>query len=96
MTWTKQINNETGAVLNRDFPRRGRSLIIGAEDFGRFLRQAKEDGFYEFFLLELGTGMRRGEMLGLMWDDLNFRTGELHVCRQVCAVDGRLEISAPK
>ena len=66
------------------------------EDLGRFLKQAKEDGFYEFFLLELGTGMRRGEMLGLQWDDLNFRTGELHVCRQVCAVDGKLEISVPK
>ena len=57
---------------------------------------ADAEGFYEFFLLELGTGMRRGEMLGLMWDDLNFRTGELHVCRQVCAVDGKLEISVPK
>jgi len=27
---------------------------------------------------------------------LNFRTGELHVCRHVCAVDGKLEISVPK
>ena len=70
--------------------------VLSREDLGRFLKQTKEDGFYEFFLLELGTGMRRGEMLGLMWDDLNFRTGELHVCRQVCAVDGKLEISVPK
>jgi len=31
-----------------------------------------------------------------MWDDLNFRTGELHVCRQVCSVDGKMEISVPK
>lgn len=29
----------------------------------RFLHQAKEEGYYELFLLELGTGMRRGEIL---------------------------------
>ena len=28
----KQVNIESGAVLNRDFPRTSRSLIIGAEE----------------------------------------------------------------
>ena len=28
MTRKKQVNNENGAVLDRDFPRRGRSLFI--------------------------------------------------------------------
>ena len=28
MTQTKQVNNENGAVLNRDLPRRGRSLFM--------------------------------------------------------------------
>ena len=28
MTRKKQVNNENGAVLNRDFPRRSRSLFI--------------------------------------------------------------------
>ena len=32
MTQKKQVNNENGAVLNRDFPRQGRSLIIGADE----------------------------------------------------------------
>ena len=27
MVRKKQVNNQNGAVLNRDFPRRGRSLI---------------------------------------------------------------------
>ena len=35
MTGQKQVNNENEAVLNRDFPRRGRSLIIGAEELMR-------------------------------------------------------------
>ena len=28
MTRKKQVNNENGAVLNRDFPRRSRSLFM--------------------------------------------------------------------
>ena len=62
----------------------------------RFLHQAKEEGCYELFLLELGTGMRRGEILALKWSDLNFQTGELQIVRQACAVNGKIEISVPK
>ena len=62
----------------------------------RILLQAKEDGFYEKFLLDLSTGMRRGELLGLQWSDLNFRTGELHIQRQVYCVNGKLTVNKPK
>ena len=51
---------------------------------------------YELFLLELTTGMRRGELLALQWDDLDFHTGELHIDKQVYPVGGKLVISEPK
>ena len=35
MTQKKQVNTENRAVLNRDFLRRSRSLIIGAEELRR-------------------------------------------------------------
>ena len=62
----------------------------------RFLIQAKEEGYFELFLLELATGLRRGEVLALQWGDLNFRTGELRVERQVYRANGELVVSAPK
>ena len=43
MTRRKQVNNENGAVLNRDFPRRGRSLIIGAEELRRLFPNVKPE-----------------------------------------------------
>ena len=39
----KQVNTENGAVLNRDFPRRGRSLIIGAEELRRLFPNVKPE-----------------------------------------------------
>jgi integrase len=78
-------------------PKKSREMeVLTREELQRFLIQAKAEGYYELFLLELGTGMRRGEILALQWDDLNFNTGELHIQRQVYAVKGELHISAPK
>ena len=41
MTRKKQVNNENGAVLNRDFPRRGRSLIMVPEELRRLYPNVK-------------------------------------------------------
>ena len=43
MVRKKQVNNENEAVLNRDFPRRGRSLIIGAEELRRLFPNVKPE-----------------------------------------------------
>ena len=70
--------------------------VLSKEEIQRFLIQAKAEGMYELFLLELTTGLRRGEILALTWDDLNFETGELHISKQVTPVDGKNIISEPK
>ena len=43
MTRKKKVNNQTGAVLNRDFPRRDRSLIIGSEELRRLFPNVKPE-----------------------------------------------------
>ena len=70
--------------------------VLTPEEIQRLLIQAKEDGCYELLLLELSTGLRRGEILALRWSDLNFRTGALRVERQVHRVRGELVVSPPK
>ena len=52
--------------------------------------------YCELFLLELTTGLRRGEVLALQWDDLDFKTGALRIQRQVYRANGDLVVSAPK
>ena len=70
--------------------------VLTQNEILRFLHQAKDEGYYELFLVELGTGMRRGEILALKWSDLNFSTGELRIERQVYIIKAEVIISAPK
>ena len=42
------------------------------------------------------TGLRRGEIIALQWDDLDFETGVLNVSKQVNIVKGELQFSTPK
>ena len=70
--------------------------VLTREELQRFLIQAKFEGYYEVFLLDLATGLRRGELMALQWDDLNFKTGVLNVNKQVYDVRGQLQISTPK
>ncbi len=78
-------------------PKKSREMqVLTPEEMQRFLIQAKYEGYFEMLLLELTTGMRRGELLALQWKDLNFETGELRICRQVYHVKGSMQISEPK
>ena len=70
--------------------------MLTPEEIQRLLIQAKEDDCYELLLLELSTGLRRGEICALQWNDLNLRTGELRIERQVHRVNGELVVSPPK
>ena len=50
-------------------PKRGREMqVLGREELQRFLIQAQAEGYFELFLLDLCTGLRRGELLALQWD----------------------------
>jgi integrase len=70
--------------------------VLTPAEMQRLLIQAKEDGFYEMFLLDLATGLRRGELLGLQWDDIDWRKRELRVNKQVRYDKKVLKITEPK
>ena len=78
-------------------PKKAREMqVLDRDELQRFLIQAKVEGYYEFFLLELATGLRRGELVALQWDDLDFQTGVLTINKQVTTVKGELQFSTPK
>ena len=66
------------------------SLPIPAVHLEAFLREVKETGVYEMYYIELATGLRRGELLGLKWQDIDWKNGIIKVRRQVARVDGKI------
>ena len=78
-------------------PKRGREMqVLSRRELQRFLLQAKANGCFELFLLDLSTGLRRGELLALQWSDLDLEAGTLSVTKQIYEVNGRMELSVPK
>ena len=45
---------------------------------------------YELYYLELATGLRRGELLGLNWEDIDLERGDLRVKRQIARINGEV------
>ena len=67
---------------------------ISAEQLQAFLEEAKRSGVYEMYYIELSTGLRRGELLGLKWEDIDMKQGIIRVRRQISRIDGKI-VEAP-
>jgi integrase len=61
----------------------------------RLLEAAKDHPYEALFVLALGTGMRRGELLGLKWQDINFAEGTLQVRRTLSRVPTAMRNGGP-
>ena len=53
-----------------------------------FFEEAKNSGVYEMYLTEISTGLRRGELLGLKWSDIDYENQTIFIRRQICRIDG--------
>ena len=63
---------------------------LPVEQLTSFLREAKESGVYEMYYIDLATGLRRGELLGLKWSDIDLEKGDLRVQRQIGRINGKI------
>lgn len=62
----------------------------------RFLIGASGDALYPAFLLLSLCGLRRGEVLGLRWSDIDFEASTIRVRQQVQRVAGALRVGPVK
>jgi integrase len=61
-----------------------------AEDARRFLAAVREDRLYALYAVALTLGLRRGELLGLRWVDVDLVDGVVRVEHTLQRVNGRL------
>ena len=76
--------------------RKGEMNILSRESMQKLLIQAKEEMYYELFLLEFATGLRLGELTALQWEDLNLTTGELRISKQAVVIGSEVVVTEPK
>jgi len=68
-----------------------------AEEVHRFLDHVRADRLYPCFLLLLTTGLRRGELAGLRWEDVDFDARRISIRRSRVVVGyGNVVVSDPK
>lgn len=60
------------------------------------LKTARPHRLYALWLLLVSTGLRRGEVLGLTWSDVNLNAGTLRVRRNVQRIRRELIFGTPK
>ncbi len=58
--------------------------VLTEEQVNRFMEVIQEDAlWHDLFYTEIMTGLRRGELCGLRWEDFDTVNGTLKVCRTV-------------
>ncbi len=65
-----------------------------ADEAKRFLAAAKSDSLYAAFVLLTFYGLRRGEALGLRWEDIDLDAGTIRIRQQLQRIRGEL-LQAP-
>ena len=79
-------------------PRVERTTIKPLEDdtIASFLRAIKGHQYETLYMVDLFTGMRQGEILGLTWDCIDFKAGTIHLYRQLTVLDAQYSFASLK
>lgn len=70
--------------------------VLSEEELERFLESAKTFRLYPAFLLLISTGLRRGELLGLKWEDIDWDKKMIMVRRNLVEYRGKVVFQEPK
>jgi integrase len=74
----------------------GEVVPLSVEEARGLLAAAEGTRLYALWAVALAVGLRRGEALGLRWQDADLDKGELRVVQTLQRVDGRLQFVPPK
>lgn len=85
--------------LNIDKPKakKKKAEILNPDEAKNLLELIEGDYYYEAAVpLALVLGLRRGEVLGLTWDDVNFKENTIHIEQTQQKVNGKRIFKGPK
>ena len=69
---------------------------LSVDEVRSFLKASRDDRLYAMFVVFAVLGMRRSEVLGLRWEDVDLEQGFLQVRRGLQRIDGELRVLPTK
>ena len=85
-------NPTQGCALPKVEHKEMKTLTV--DQLSAFFQEARDSGVYELYYLDLATGLRRGELLGLKWTDIDLDRGVLKIQRAISRQNGKV-VEAP-
>ena len=100
---TLQMAVESGTIIkspctNIRLPKGDKKeAVVYDEEQMKLLVEAAKGTEMEIVIdMELCFGLRRGELLGLQWQDIDWKKAQLHVIRTRVVADGKVIVKPPK
>jgi integrase len=95
MRWGYLVRNVAEAA-DPPAARSPEQKVWSPQELGGFLEHVRDDRLYALWLLVATTGMRRGELAGLRWVDIDFDHATVSPLIPRVVVDHQVHDSAPK
>ena len=95
MRWGYLVRNVAEAA-DPPAARSPEQKVWSPQELGAFLDHVRDDRLYALWLLVATTGMRRGELAGLRWVDIDFDHATVSPTIPRVVVDHQVHDSAPK
>lgn len=70
--------------------------VIQPDQISSYLRAAANHNVLPMFYLELTSGLRKGELLALLWSDLDVKQCSISITKTMSRREGTVEVSPPK
>ncbi len=77
----EEITRNVARNVRTGTPRPRRFEPLTADEARKFLDAARDDRLFTLYELALRTGLRKGELLGLQWEDLDLHNGTANIRR---------------
>jgi integrase len=82
------VNRNVAELVEAPTRQSSTPQTLSLEQVKKLLVGTREDRYYALFALAVTTGMREGELLGLMWEDIDFFSSTIHVHRSLTYLQG--------
>ena len=90
------IPRNVAAPVKPPRPRREEIRLLNHQQVQALFETAREDRLEALYVVAVTTGLRRGELQGLKWEDLDLEAGTLQVRRTLSEPRGGYIFEAPK